>query len=327
MGYAAVIFFVITAYVSGLLIQSILRDNDGRMYKTCLIGTFFLFIVWEAEALISDNLYNSFEVTCRIFSCTLIILFVVSLFVNGRRITSLIKNSKAISLYLWLAVGICVIIELVVYRVVTPDSMGDSIMETVKTVTESDSMFDINPLTGDGYAVGELNSWTDKLGNIGFLYAYMAELFEESNIYEFVYVCMPMLLIVMEYSVFALWSDGLYADSDSRKEKAVYFIGGVTLLNLCGGFSHSSMFYYVTYRGYTGESILYAAVIPFIIFECLSGYKKNVVASLFYILLAGASACILVGIKEGLTTFLIVSFMCFVIIVFSKIGRYIRWHR
>lgn len=321
MGYLAPLFLITIAYVTGLLIQSIFCDNDGRIGRSCLVGTFFLLLVWEAVVLLFDYFGLGFELTKRVYSAILCGIFIISLFVNRKFLVAFIDEERIINKRTIFVILGCLLAEGLCYYFVNPDISEDMTVETINTIITTNSPFGYNPLTGK--ALESSLGFVEKVGMFPVFYAYVKSLFGTHSM-TMVYRIMPLWTVCLEFLVFSLWSDMLFDKDENKKTKAPLFIAGVTLLNILGAFSRHSLFYYITLRGFSGESVFYAVIVPYIIYESFYGFNEKKKNSMFYVFLAVMAGFLTVDAIECLVTVSVVIIICIMINLGIRIRRYIK---
>ena len=320
MGYLAPLFLIITAYLVGVLVQTIFCDSDGRITKSCLVGTFFLLILWEALLLLFDWFSMGFAITVKVYSATILGLTVLSLVIGRYRIKLMITKERMINIVPVLILFLCLLLEITVYRYVVPDFAGELAVEKINTVLTTDMPYGYDCLTG--MALTEEMPLLDKIVNLPLLYGYMCSLFETSP-FDMVYKCIPVWVTVLEYMVYGLWSDLLFEKDDKKNVKTVLFICGVTALNICGAFSKYSIFYYLTFKGFSGETVMYLVIFPYALYEMIYGFSSRKSVSYAYVVLAGICSLFATGIERGIVPFMFMIIICLMIMWGYRFRRYL----
>ena len=321
MVYLSPLFLVTISYLIGVMIQKLLRDDDGRLVKTCLVGTFFLFILWEADILLCDALHLDFYFTVKMFSALLFTLFVFSLVLCRKEIHDRLIMNEVIQWYPVIIIGIVVLIQIVVFIFISPDTKGNNIIETVNTCIETGTVYQYDPLTGAPLE-NEL-TFEEKLVSLPYFYAYICELFgAKSSIV--VYRCMPMCIMFFSIMVYSLWADSFFVNDSRKIVKMAYFIAGVGLVFLCGSFAGDSLFYYQMQKGYTGETICFSVFVPFVMYECYVCIAEKKWQSIVYLFIVLMDSLFISDYQKGIVPLGISLVICCLIAIGYRIRRYVK---
>lgn len=320
----APLFLISISYLLGVLLKGIFRDDDGRVVRTCLIGTFFVVIVWEIYIQICGQLSIGFSISCKIFSAVIMVLILISLLVNKKTIAShfAVKNSTKILPLLLILLGI--MISIICFVLLEPDTAGDSSLETINTVQATDSILGYEPLTGRAYSAESPMPVTKRIITLPLFYAYITDLFG-AKADTVVYTAMPLWVLILTIFAYSVWVDAFF-ESNNAVTRTTFFVCGVIVLNLFGAFSQNSTYYYQTLKGFSGQTFCYSVLVPFAIYECFEGVRSKKWQSGVYILMAFLCTVFVTTIQTGLVPFSIALILAFIVSIGYQVGRYV-WRR
>lgn len=320
----APLFLISISYLLGVLLKGILCDDDGRVVRTCLIGTFFVVVIWEIFIQICGELIRDFSLSCKIFSVIILLLILISLLVNKKTIGKHFEVKNSISLLPVVLIFLGVMVSVVCYVCLEPDTVGDSSLETINTVRATNSIFEYEPLTGRAYTVDDPMPATERIITLPIFYAYITELFGAKPD-SMVFTAMPLWVLILTIFAYSVWADAFF-ENDNVVMRNMFFVIGIIILNLFGAFSQNSTYYYQTLKGFTGQTFCYSVLIPFAVYECFEGIKNRKWQSGIYILMAFLCTLFVTKIQTGLVPFGIALVLAFVVSVGYQIGRYV-WRR
>lgn len=320
MVYLAPVFLILIAYVLGELITSVLRDLSSSIAEKCLIGTFVLLLSWEGIVLPSIKLLLPFSFVCKIFSLFLILILLVTGTILGKRIYKNLYVKEPLVLYPISLIVAILIVQIFVICIVKPDITYDFSVETVNTTLNTDLIYEHNPLTGGVYEYGM--SLSGKVVTLPLLYAYLTRLFGCSASY-LVYRGMSIWSLFLSFMGFSLWPLILFVKNEKRALKTAIFLVGVGLLNLSSLFSSECIFSNVIYKGFAGETLVFAVVEPYIIITYYKGFSERKWQCYCYIVLALLSTIMMTSYERGLIPCIISLILCILISVVSHVRRWI----
>lgn len=322
MGYLSPLFMLTIAYVLGSLLKVIFRDDDDRVTETCLIGTFFVLIVWQIILLICDKAGLEFGIAFKMMVATMLVMFSVSLVLCRNKFKNKLMITNRLSVVPVILIGFILVIEIFCFFIFFPDRVGDYSVEIVNTVMVTDSIYGFDPLTGAQRIVDI--PILEKLNILPYMYTFLCKLFGTGS-FIMVYRCVPMWVLALNFMVYGMWADTFFDKTEKKGYEIAIFLVGVGALNLCGTFSKDSIFYYLTLKGFTGDSFCYSVLIPFVLYEFFDVFKRKNYKKIIYIILAGISVLLVADIHKGMVSFMIASAMCMIIALGYKIRRYIKW--
>lgn len=318
----APLFLISISYLLGVMLKGLLRDNDGRPTRTCLIGTFFVLILWEIFIHAGVSIINDFHLISLVFSLVLIALLLLSIAINKKIIISDFEVKNSVSVLPLVIICLSILISVAFFLILEPDRTGDSSLETVNTVLTTNKCFEYDPLTGQAYEPGELGM-AEKMVVLPYFYGYITELFG-ADAEEVVSGAMPVWVLIMSIFAYYVWADAFFVENDKVK-RTMFFVCGMIILNLMGTFSENSTFYYQTVKGFSGETFCYSVLIPFSVYECFQGITKKKWQSGIYLLMAASCTLMAAKIQTGMVPFAIALSLAFFVSLGLRVRRRMGW--
>lgn len=306
-------FLLFISYLMGSLIKKLLRDSEQKALETVLIGTFLMLLLWEFLVLPAIKLVASFAVVSRIYSGLLLAIFILSFIFCNKEMRKQWKTASIHVSGLTLALIVLFLMQAGRFLLLTPDVSGDFTAETVNTALQSDLIYENHPGMGDTFAYGI--TFRGKLVSLPLFYAYLKGLFSGGELFPchaavLVYRIIPIWGLLLSYMVYGLWADVFFGKTDMSRDRAALFFIGLGFINIFGAYSENSILYYQMYRGFRGETIVFAVLIPYTIYLCWQVYGNKKYASIIYLIMTGITTLILTDYQKGLMPFVIVFFIC-----------------
>lgn len=320
----APLFLISISYLMGVLLKGLFCDDDGRVVRTCLIGTFFVVIVWEIYIQICGEILDDFTLACKVFNVIMVVFLLLSLFLNKKAIAAHFEVKNSVQLLPVILIFLGVMISVVCYISLEPDTVGDNSLETINTVQATNRIFDFEPLTGKAYTGSDPMPLTERIVTLPLFYAYITELFK-AKADTVVFTAMPLWVLILTIFAYSVWADAFFESGD-KVYRTMFFVCGIIILNLFGAFSQNSTYYYQTLKGFTGQTFCYSVLIPFAVYECFDGMRSKKWQSGIYILMAFACTIFVTKIQTGLVPFSIAVALAFIVSLGIQMGRYV-WRR
>ncbi len=320
MAYLLGLSMALVPYVLGkgalrLLYGSQNSDNRSRA-DNLLVGWMMVIGLAETAHLGAMVLGRSFSDCKNIFLVMLSVLLaaaVVVLYIDtkgrsqkgkgreNRRQDKSLSDAKQIVPALF---GIVVLLQAVYLIVNTPVyPAGDMTVETVNTIRNTDSLYQINPMTGQGYELGM--PFRLKILCLPTLYAVLCDVFRLSAM-EVVWMVVPVMTLLTGYAAYYSISCVLFP---KERENRFLFLLFVALLLQVGNYLPGMDGFAAQYALGRGVSIRAVILIPYVFSVILRKKWKLVILCIL------AEACI-VWTLYGMGT-------CFLITVAMVILQYI----
>lgn len=140
-----------------------------------------------------------------------------------------------------------------VYRV------GDMTAETVESFLQSDAVYAVNPLTGRAYEAGI--PLRIKILGLPTLYGMLGAFFGVPTD-ALVWKCIPLLVLLLSYSAFALIGRVLF-DGEKERDKRLVFMVFVALVLCAGDYAYGMDGFGLLHCGYQGVVIRNMVLVPY----------------------------------------------------------------
>lgn len=282
---------IIVPFLTGLLFTKYFKaDNRESIAKNFILGEVITLGVFQPVTLASIAFKVHFRSFSRVMGALLIILCIVSLFLNFNRIKTMLSQGirlKRVNGFMLLAL---VLIGFQIYMYMAYQHIDDDdafFVAMAGTCIESDTLYKFNPYTGRIY-----NSLPSRyiMSPFAVYYAFMSYV---TGIHYAVYAhtYLPAVLVLVSYLVYYLWGRALFDKKDSYWK----FLSLVSIINIFGNNTSSTAQAVMLIRIWQGKAFLAAALIPFIIYECFLIKRDGFSLSRGIILFVTASAAGLVS--------------------------------
>lgn len=183
----------------------------------------------------------------------------------------------------WLSVlvGVSVLLQIVVLMTGNGQYMaGDITLETVESFLASDEIYQVNPLTGQPYALGI--PMRLKILSLPTLYGALCR-FAGLEASQVVMRIVPVVVLAAAYMVYYRLAEVLFGSSRSRK---AMFLLVVTLLFWLGDYIPVMDGFGLLHAGFRGTTIRSCILVPYTVCLCLRGRWKGAILCVL------AEACI-----------------------------------
>lgn len=321
MIYVAPIFLITISYMAGSLVQAVFKDKERLIPETCIIGTLFLLLLWEALIMPSIKLLASFSFVCKIYSGLLLGIIILS-FVFARKL--MLEQLRIRELHsVWPIIGALGIfaIQIMVIFMMMPDTAKDFTVETVNTTLVSDLIYENHPEMGSTFLYGI--TFRGKLVTLPLFYAYVLQVFG-GQAATLVYRVIPGWLLTLNALVYWLWGSELFAHEKKDWNRAFVFVMGIGLLNVFGSFAKNCVFYYQIYRGFRGETFVYGLLLPYSVLLCSRIFAGKKYKSIIYFLMTIWCAVCVTDYQKGVIPIGVAFIICLLVTIGYRIRRWVR---
>lgn len=272
MNILGILLLLILPYGAGLILNIITRQKETNQSETYLIGFFSLFLLQGVVFSLHSFLGLPFELTCKIYSCASYAIVVTGLLVGVCVCRSYIKESlKKCALRkdeILVFTLMVIAFALVVVRLCSIYYYGrdDIMLETVRVNSMTGTVNVYNPLTSRPYELGIINS--RKIITLPVYYTYWCMTY---NIGDRVLLYIVASLQTL-FCLFFACKCAMTAILKTNK-KVYTFMMFVAVLLLSGDYFKGAVGYKVLWNGYSGETIVIAVMLPYLIYLVMDMYK------------------------------------------------------
>lgn len=332
MAFLLPIYLITASYLCGRVLQGLFKKCKSSEHnnvpalpnagETCLIGMFALLLLWEALVLPAIKLLLSFQLLTQIYS-VLLLLICAKGAINCSREQGKYRfapEQNWISTVSVLAFLVFVA-QAVSYIFFYPDTNNDATVETVITTLSSDLIYENHPYMGSTFVYGI--TFRGKLVTLPLFYAYL-QLISAGRAVTIVYRVAPFMSLLLNYTVYGIWIEQFTEHSKDRaRMKALCFLV-LGLLNLSGSFSHDSVFYYLIHKGFRGETIIFGAILPYVLYLCFRIFVHREYRKLLWLVMALAVTVPIADVQRGLLPCGICVVTMLLIVLIWEIGKKVK---
>ncbi len=220
---------------------------------------------------------------------------------NGK--TSIRGNQKK-NAYLWVLALCAIILFQCIFHIVmhVPDVQWDVTIENVTTMLHTDTVYQLNPLTGQSYEVGM--PMRLKILALPSIYAACCKWFHV-NPQVVVYNLVPIFVLILSYLVLFGWARYLYPEKEKQQRNFMLF---AALLLQFGNYAVMTLGYGLFHMGFRGEVICAGILYPYILLMCLQKRKWSV---LLCLIVEIGMVWTWYGLGGGLLICMVTLFSCF----------------
>lgn len=287
-----------------------MKKNKISTIDKIILGSFIILGVAEASHISTFFLHKSFTV------CNLVMGVFCSVLIFASLVFCMWKSFREKKTKQVVEIGTkngnpniglgVLILGLVIFQIIwnfymhEPYIQEDITIETVQTIRSTNTVYEINPLTGSAFTEGM--PLRLKILVLPVLYAMLSQwtnLSPQTICYEIV----PILVLILSYLVYSRWAVFLFQED---KKKQFLFILFVALIYQFGSYAIVTDSFGLFTMGYTGETIRRAVILPYVLLSALQKKWLRVVLGIM------AEACI-VWTLYGLGYSVIVLFLVLLI--------------
>lgn len=320
MVYLMPLFLISIAYMTGSLFQKMFRLRGG-IAETVLDGTCVLFLLWELLMLPAIKLLASFSVVSKIYGGILLAVVILSLLLCRREMKARLRIKTVYRNEPVYIIGVMLLAQFLYFVLVTPEREMDFTLETIYTTLKSDLIYENHPGMGTVFEHGI--TFRGKVVSLPIFYAFLAR-FVPDFAAVLLYRCIPFWVLLLSYFVYYLWAEILFGKMEKRTEKIGLFLGGIGMLNLFGSFIGSGWFFQQMNRGYRGETIVFAVLVPYAVFLMYQILIEGNYLQILRVLVVILTTLCVTDIQRGFVPLVIAVAVCGILRLIFCIGRWIR---
>lgn len=177
--------------------------------------------------------------------------------------------------------GLIVILQMVWYYLMhLPYLKNDITGETVQTILAVNSIYEVNPLTGQAFSAGM--PMRLKILVLPTLFAFICRV-TGMPVITLCYSVIPCVVLLLSYTVYLGWAEYLFPEEGKKRILFLYF---TVLIYQFGAYSLPMDGYSLFFGGFQGEAVRTGVILPYALLCCLRGRWKGVLLCLL------AEACV-----------------------------------
>lgn len=266
-------------------------DSKNNLALNFSIGLIAMFGIFQPITLVGIYFNISLTLLTNIMKVIWILLSVISLLMNAKRILLCLGHVKVVlknsHLYIVLAILLFVIQAYAYVGYQHIDDDDAFFVATATTAVANDNLYVRSPYTGALYTSLPTRYI---LSPFSIFYAVMSQITDmHATIYAHLYL--PVILLLFVYLVYYLWGKEWFNNSQSLG----IFLIFISFLNIFGNYTQYSTQTFLLSRLWQGKAILAAGIIPFILYLCYKIRKEDRLGVYWITLLLCTSAATLVS--------------------------------
>lgn len=279
MEIIGIIVILTLPYMAGYILKSIMNIKEISQMEIYLIGFFFVLFL-QGKIFTTGNvvLHKSFDDICNGFWIVTIIMFVLFILALIFNITVRLKKGNGNTIYhtKWskqdlLLLGLVIITAAaVVFRVLSLHNYlrSDLMLATVRTTMSTRTMFEYNHIISQRFTLGLISS--KKIITLPLYYAYLSSYFgiEETLL---LYIILSIKTIMCMYFACMTFISPIM----KNRRKLLIFAFFLSTLFLSGDYYSGSIGTRLLWNGYSGETIVAAVIIPYIMYVITDWYRQE----------------------------------------------------
>lgn len=274
---------VVPAVTGRAALRLLKKEKSPAVWESYIIGVLLCILTGEALHVGTVFLHWPFHRFSLIYGSLLVVLFVLALFINataywrekktgtGRRERNRPAEKKPGP---WAAAFFILVLFQCIFHIVMhkPDMQYDVSLEQVTTMLSTDTVYQINPMTGQPFETGM--PMRLKVLALPSIYAALSDWFR-LDAQTVVYNWIPVFVLILSYMTLFGWAGYLYPQKTGRQERFLFF---AALLLQFGNYAVMMLGYGLFHMGYRGETFCAGILYPYLLLQCLQ--KKKLAALL-----------------------------------------------
>lgn len=171
--------------------------------------------------------------------------------------------------------GFIIILQLIWYYLMhLPYLKNDVTGETIQTMLATDSIYAVNPLTGQAFSAGM--PMRLKVLVLPTLFAAVCK-WTGIPVITFCYSIVPCIVLLLSYTVYLGWAEYLFPEEGKKR---ILFLFFTVLIYQFGAYSLPMDGYTLFFGGFQGEAFRTGVLLPYALLCCLKGRWKAVLLCL-----------------------------------------------
>ena len=327
---------MIVASLLGMLYTRFIKQEKNNLALNYVAGILIMFGLFQVLAIPSILMNTTFKELTFIYSLAIVILCLMSILLNIKRLVSLYKKTvvyvkrkaskvkhfkreqfkKSILnktnwffvLVLVISVAQMVLNQLVEFRIRSENNIF--YVSSALTTMHTDLLYRYNPLTGL-----EMVTFFEPyiLSPYPIFYAFLSEIF---NVHPtiIVYNIFPVLLILFYTCTYYLIGKEIFQDV----KKAMKFVFFCQIVILFSGFGCSALGYFALLHLHTGTALFYIALFPLLFYFCARLYHQESRSGNWFILVILLLASSMVSLISIVVNVVAIVILGFINLIYTK---------
>lgn len=296
---ALFMILLIVPGIIGMLYAGSLPEDRRSMLLGWAAGFVILWGIFEVVALPLIFQRQSLDLLCMIYGGIVILLAVISVFANRRKMAMMavkgIASLRSLPVMGWVNLLLVLGQAYVYVRYLHIDEDDALYVGAATTAVSTNTIFSVSPYTGMEYATLPTRYVLSPF------FSFVAFLSRISGVHPAVtaHVVLAATLIILSYAVYALLGRKLFSGQPAQ---AAYFLFFVILLTLFSGYTVYTQGMFTLVRIWQGKAVLCAILVPMAFYMMLHLWEgESVRADWLFLLLLMCACCMVssMGIMLG----------------------------
>ncbi len=317
--------FAIVPFLLGTMIDLMIKGKRKSLPATYVTGFFLLLLIFEGAAIFAMKLDLSFSMLANLFSILLVLTSAAMLFlckrlhVNSFNWKNILIRRKTDIIFLSIFVLLLFALQLGVSFYFSPIVQEDNTMEIVQTTLTTNGIYLYNSMTGQLSVNGI--AMQGKFMALPLFYAYVCHVFHMDPGF-LLYRIVPVWILILSYLVYAHLAQQMFRTEEGKPDSfaVTVFLLLYSALLLFGDFLFTTISYRIFHCAWTGETVVVAISLPFIISQCLE-LRRNKCRSILSIGMSVIAVFVLVSLKKGITYLALTGILLLLVFLITKVRR------
>ncbi len=298
--------FALVPYLLGKSIDFFVNSKRKSIPATYVTGFFLLLLIFEGVAIIAMKLDLSFSMLVALFSIIVVLICVAVMYVCKNKCVrpsfawiNYIRKQDSQTKFLLIFLLLLFIGQIGVSFHFSPIVQEDNTMEIVQTTLTTNEIYMNNAMTGQMSVNGI--AMQGKFMALPLFYTFICRVFQ-MNPGILLYRIVPIWILMISYLVYLHLAQQIFRTEEDKPDsfKITVFILFYSALLLFGDFLFTTISYRIFHCAWTGETVVVAISLPFIISQLLL-LKKQKFYSMLSVGICIVTVFFLVSLKKGIT--------------------------
>lgn len=261
-----------------------MKEKKVAVWECFILGTLICILLGEVLHLCTVFLhwpFHRFSLSYGIALAAALAASVIAMIAEKRKNRDqkrkmYISGNRKKNTHIWVIVlGAMILLQCIFHIVMhVPDIRWDVTIENVTTMLHTDTVYQMNPMTGQAYETGM--PMRLKILALPSIYAACCKWFH-LNPQVVVYNLVPMFVLILSYLVLYGWACYLYPEKEKQQRNFMLF---AALLLQFGNYAVMTAGYGLFHMGWRGEVICAGVLYPYLLLMCLQRRKLSVLLCL-----------------------------------------------
>ncbi|MBO5303763.1 MAG: hypothetical protein J6A92_06905 [Lachnospiraceae bacterium] len=286
------VFLVLLPFLLGLLYTKFIENDKNNILLQIVAGYVMMFGIFEIVALPLVFMRKSLTMLVMVYGGILLLLAVVSLLLNYKRILVIFSESfrsvRKFTLCIWVQLGVIAAQMLVYVRYQYSNADDAFFVAAATTSIATDSILAYSPYTGVAYET------LPSRYVLSPFYVFNAVVSRVTDTHPAImaHMIFMLLFLLLAYAVYALIGRALF---EKNMEKTGYFLLLISFLNLFAAYSERTSGVVLQIRLWQGKALLASVLLPLAVYLAIRIFLQKGKVADYVLLFLLMSACCMVS--------------------------------